>query len=168
MPAIPEVIEKEVVENPVEVEVTPKQAQDMGLIQKAPKKPRSEKQIEATKKLIEKNKAWREKLKAEKASEKGSDNLIQGLLADTIEKEAKEEKKTRIRYKIKKPKVHPRPNHALKRKAVLSEESDVGATSEAAESGLDTDAVVEELRHRVYGGLQPVVKKRFVSTGFSH
>ncbi len=165
-PAMPEVIEKELVENPVEVEVTPQQAQDMGLIQKPPKKARTEKQMEATKKLIEKNKAWREKLKKEKAEGK-SDNLVQGLLAEKADENKDEPAKTRIRYRIKKPKVHPRPNHALKRKAPpLPEDSDVGATTEAGESGVDTDAVVNELKHRVFGGLQP--KKRFVTTGFSH
>lgn len=165
---VPDVVEKETTENPVELDVTPKQAEVMGLIVKPPKKPRSEKQIEATKALIEKNKAWRAKLKAEKASG-SSDNMVQGLLADKADdkeaaSDAKEEKKsTKIRYRIKKPKVHPRPNHALKRKAevqALPEDSDVGATSEVAESGLDTDAVVEELRARVF---PQASGKRFLS-----
>jgi hypothetical protein len=159
---IPDVVEKETTDNPVELDVTPKQAEVMGLIVKAPKKPRSEKQIEATKKLIEKNKAWRAKLKEEKASG-SSDNMIQGLLAEKVD-EKEEKKSTKIRYRIKKPKVHPRPNHALKRKAevqALPEDSDVGATSEVAESsGLDTDAVVEELRARVF---PPASGKRFLS-----
>lgn len=163
-PAIPDVIEKEVSQDPVEVDITPKQAETLGLISKPAKKPRSEKQIEATKKLVEKNKAWREKLKAEKSS---PDNMIQGLLSDTITDEKhsdpQPDKKTRIRYKIKKPKVHPRPNHALKREkkrpAPETDESDVGGTSEA-QSGADTDAIVEELRSRVYGA---PVRKKFVS-----
>lgn len=164
---VPEVVEKETTDNPVELDVTPKQAEVMGLIVKPPKKPRSEKQIEATKALIEKNKAWRAKLKAEKAAGQ-PDNLVQGLLADKVDEKEDgaqevEKKSTKIRFRIKKPKVHPRPNHALKRKAekqALPEDSDVGATSEVAESGLDTDAVVEELRARVF---PQASGKRFLS-----
>jgi hypothetical protein len=161
-PTVPDVIEKEIVQDPIEVDITPKQAETLGLIQKPAKKPRSEKQIEATKKLVEKNKAWREKLKAEKNN---PDNMVQGLLADTIKGDddsSEKPKKTRIRYKIKKPTVHPRPNHALKRKKKETEveESDVGATSEVAETGADTDAIVEELRSKVFGG---PARKKFVS-----
>jgi hypothetical protein len=160
-PVVPEVVEKEVTANPIEVDITPKQAEEMKLIESKAdrvKKARSEKQIEATKKLIEKNKAWREKLKKEKAEGK-PDNLVQGLLA---EKADEPEKKTRIRFRIKKPAVHPRPNHHLKRKVVSKpseEESDVGGTTEASE--LDTDAVVEELKKRAnYARLPPA--KKFV------
>lgn len=160
-PVVPEVVEKEVTANPIEVDITPKQAEEMKLIESRAdrvKKARSEKQIEATKKLIEKNKAWREKLKKEKAEGK-PDNLVQGLLADKADEP---EKKTRIRFRIKKPAVHPRPNHHLKRKVVSkpSEESDVGGTTEASE--VDTDAVVEELKKRAnYARLPPA--KRFIS-----
>lgn len=158
--SIPEVVEKEVVDDPVQLDITPKQAEDMKLIESKAervKKPRSEKQMEATKKLIEKNKAWREKLKAEKALGK-PDNHIQGLLADkaddaTTEPSSQSEvRKTKIRFRIRKPVVHPRPNHHLKRKASSqlvprADDSDVGSTS-VVESDLDTDAVVEELRRR--------------------
>ncbi len=161
-PVVPEVVEKEVTTNPIEVDITPKQAEEMKLIESKAdrvKKARSEKQIEATKKLIEKNKAWREKLKKEKAEGK-SDNHVQGLLA---EKADEPEKKTRIRFRIKKPAVHPRPNHHLKRKerpAAPAEESDVGGTTEASE--VDTDAVVEELKKRANYARLPSAK-RFVS-----
>ena len=167
---VPDVIETEVTANPIEMDITAKQAEELKLIDAKKdrvKKPRSEKQIEATKILIEKNKAWREKLKAEKESGK-SDNHIQSLLADKVDDGAAEQqqqqeekpKSTRIRFRIKKATVHPRPNHHLKRKAQSqAEESDVGNTT--ATETEDTDAIVDELRARAQRPSYP--SKKFVS-----
>lgn len=157
---VPDVVEKEITSNPVEMDITPKQAEEMNLIEKKkdrPKKARSEKQIEATNRLIEKNKAWREKLKKEKAEGK-SDNVIQGLLAEKsdVAEKSEDKPKTKIRFRIRKPQIHPRPNHHLKRKQPersTAEESDVGGTTTASEQ--DTDAVVEELKERMYRSRQP-------------
>lgn len=153
-PIVPDVVEKEVTENPIELDISTKQAEDLKLIEKKAervKKPRSEKQMEATKKLIEKNKEWREKLKAEKSAGK-SDNHIQSLLAEKSDEAPKEEvKSTKIRFRIRKPTVHPRPNHHLKRKAASQaqpNDSDVGNTSAPETTDVDTDAVVDELRRR--------------------
>lgn len=176
-PSMPDVIEKEISPTePVEVDVTPTQAESMGLIKKPTKKERSEKQVLATKALIEKNKAWREKLKAERAAGK-PDNMVQGLLAEKATEEtaeAPEPKKSTIRFRIRKPQVHPRPNHALKRKRQSestqgepakrrqeAEDSDAGNTTEVTDSGVDTDAVVRELKARV--GYVSAPTKKFVS-----
>jgi len=178
-PSIPDVIEKEISPSePVEVDVTPTQAESMGLIKKPIKKERSEKQVLATKALIEKNKAWREKLKAERAAGK-PDNMVQGLLGEKAAEEPaepKEAKKSTIRFRIRKPQVHPRPNHALKRKRKSddseaasppkrrqeADDSDAGNTTEVTDSGLDTDAVVKELKARV-GYMAAPTSKKFVS-----
>lgn len=120
---VPTSVMKEIEQNPLELEVTAKQAEDLGLYQRPPKRPRTEKQLEATKKLIERNKEWREKLKAEKASKK-DDNMVQGLLADQVDGEMdlkhqeKENVKSRILFKVKKTERKQRPNHSLKRRAL--------------------------------------------------
>ena len=169
---VPDVVEKEVTSNSIEVEITPKQAEDLKLIEaKAdrPKKVRSEKQIEATKKLIEKNKAWREKLKSEKAAGK-PDNMIQGLLAEKADDgtaaatdggEKPVAEKTKIRYRIKKNPVHPRPNHHLKRKS-KTEDAAVSKETAHAESQPEEseDSVHEhEPKRRAYTYPQPGAKK---------
>ncbi len=152
-PVVPEIVEKEVKpeQPPLEVEVSKKEAENLGLFSRPTKKPRTEKQIEATKKLVERNKEWRAKLK----NEKNTDNMIQGLLAEKAEE--KEKDGVKIKFKIRKSVKHPRPNHELKpraekkRKAQLrprpqtTDESDVGATTETGE---DTEAIIQELRAR--------------------
>ena len=153
-PVIPEVVEKEVKpeQTPLEVEVSKKEAENLGLFSRPAKKPRTEKQIEATKKLVERNKEWRAKLKSEKDSGK-SDNMIQGLLAEKSE----EKDGVKIKFKIRKSIKHPRPNHELKPRAhkkpkaqlrprpQTTDESDVGATTETGE---DTEAIIQELHAR--------------------
>lgn len=153
-PVVPELVEKEVKpeEAPLEVEVSKKEAENLGLFSRPAKKPRTEKQIEATKKLVERNKEWRAALKKEKDSGK-ADNVIQGLLAE----KAEEKDGVKIKFRIRKSIKHPRPNHELKpraekkRKAQLrprpqtTDESDVGATTETGE---DTEAIIQELRAR--------------------
>jgi hypothetical protein len=155
-PVVPEIVEKEVKleQPPLEVEVSKKEAEKIGLFSRPAKKPRTEKQIEATKKLVERNKEWRAKLKNEKDSGK-TDNMVQGLLAEKAEE--KEKDGVKIKFKIRKSIKHPRPNHELKpraekkRKAQLrprpqtTDESDVGATTETGE---DTEAIIQELRAR--------------------
>lgn len=173
---VPAEVMKEVEANPIELEVTEKQAEDLGLYQRPPKRPRTDKQLEATKKLIERNKQWREKLKLEKDSKK-SDNMVQGLLAEKVDEEAKEQPTQKILYKVKKAARRPRPNHSLKRRALdlpsptpataessqpkakttayaLSHhrqalDSDVGGTDTEAQTGEETDAIINELRGRI-------------------
>ncbi len=171
---VPTQVMKEVEANPIELEVTAKQAEDLGLYQRPAKRARTDKQLEATKKLIERNKEWRDKLKLEKESKK-SDNMVQGLLAEKVDDDelkvqeaAKENGKQKILYKVKKAARRPRPNHSLKRRVLdlpsptpakttayaLSHhrqalDSDVGGTDTDTSYGCETDAIIHELRGRI-------------------